>query len=160
MVAAREAIMRKILGPLLVTAVAAVAACTHNDPVDDHGLAAARAQWAAHTPVAYSFVWARGCECPTEVTRPTEITVSSNQIASAVYADDRTPVAEQFRGLLRTVDGVFDDIQSAIDRHAASIDLRFDATRGYPTLVFVDYDRGIADEELSIQLSNLTAVTR
>jgi hypothetical protein len=154
MLAAREVIMRKILGLLLMTVVAAAAACTHNDP-DDHGLAAARAQWAAYAPVAYSFVWARGCECPTEVTRPTEITVNSKQITSAVYVDDRTPVAEEFRGLLRTVDGVFDDVQSAIDRHADAIDLRFDADKGYPTLVFVDYSRQIADEELSIQLSKL-----
>jgi hypothetical protein len=151
MLAAGEPIMRKIFGGLLMTVAAASGACA--DSPNDHGLAAARAKW--DHPVSYQFVWARGCECPTDATRPTLIGVNSNQITSAVYVDDQTPVAEQFRGLLRTVDGVFDDIQSAIDQHAASIDLRFDATRGYPTLVFVDYDRGIADEELSIQLSNL-----
>lgn len=150
--------MRKILGTLLMTVAAASGACT--DSPNDHGLATARAQWTSHAPATYTVVSARGCECPTEVTRPTEITVTSNQITSAVYVDDRTPVAEQFRSLLRTVDGVFDDIQSAIDRHADAIDLRFDPDKGYPTLVFVDYSRGIADEELSIQLSNLTAVTR
>lgn len=139
--------------PLLLMTAAGLAACSQ--PNDDHGLATARARWASRAPDGYRFDWKRGCDCPAEVYRPIEITVASGQIAAAVYSDDRNPVAEQFRSTLRTVDGVFDDVQKAIDQHAAEIDLTFDPSYGYPTSVFIDYSHQIADEELSLQLSGL-----
>jgi hypothetical protein len=133
---------------------ASAAACSS---ADDHGLAAARERWAEHGPATYSFVSTRGCDCPPDVYRPIRVGVASGQIASAVYVDDQTAVAANFRSLLRTIDGVFDDIQSAIDRNAVQIMVDYDPALGYPTSVFVDYSRQIADEELSLQISALHA---
>jgi hypothetical protein len=144
--------MIKRLGYILMIA-AGLAACSQ--PVDDHGLAAARARWASHAPASYRFDWRRGCECPAEVYRPIEITVVSGQITTAVYTDDHSPVADQFRTTLRTIDGVFDDLQKAVDQHAAEIQLSFDPVLSYPTSVFVDYSHQAADEELSLQISGL-----
>jgi hypothetical protein len=124
---------------------------------DDHGLDAARKRWAAHLPGSYSFTRAQRCECLPDQTRPIRISVTAGQITSAVYVDDQRPVSDQVRGTLLTIDGVFDQIQDAIDRDAAEITIAFDPTLGYPTAVFVDYSRQIADEELILEISDLTA---
>jgi hypothetical protein len=145
--------MNTSFGYVLMTAVGLATACSQ--PVDDHGLATARDRWAKQAPAAYRFQWKRGCECPPEVFRQVEITVASGQITSAVYVDDHSPVPDQFRSTLRTIDGVFDDIQMAIHQRAAEIQLSFDPVLGYPTSVFVDYSHQIADEELSLQISGL-----
>ena len=66
--------------------------------------------------------------------------------------------ASRVAAIVRTIDGVFDDIQQAIDQHAAQIQLSFDPTLGYPTAVFVDHSHQIVDEELALQLSGLTTL--
>jgi hypothetical protein len=150
-----ESHMRKIFGYVLMTAAAALGtACSQT--TDDHGLAAARDRWTKQAPGEYRFTWRRSCECPTEMTRPIEIRVTGRQITSAVYVDDRSAVAEQFRSSLRTIEGVFDDLEMAIDQRTAEINLSFDPALGYPTSVFVDYSRQIADEELALQIASLT----
>lgn len=146
--------MRTLSGCFVAAFVASAAACS---PADDHGLTAARERWAKQGPAAYSFVSMRGCDCPPEVYRPMQVSVASGQIASAVYVDDQTAVASNFRSLLRTIDGVFDEIQAAIDQDAAQIMVSYDPTLGYPTQVFVDYSKQAADEELSLQISGLHA---
>jgi hypothetical protein len=142
-------------GYVLMTAMSLATACSQ--PVDDHGVTAARDRWTQHATAGYRFDWQRGCECPPELTRSMEITVASGQITSAVYADDRSPVADQFRATLLTIDGVFDKIQMAIDQRPDEIRLSFDPALGYPTSVFVDYSHQIADEELALQISGLTS---
>lgn len=145
--------MRTLWVCLVVTFVASAAACSS----DDHGLTAARERWAKQGPAAYSFVSMRGCDCPPEVYRPMRVSVASGQITSAVYVDDQAPVASNFHSLLRTIDGVFDDIQAAIDQDAAQIMVSYDPALGYPTQLFVDYSKQAADEELSLQISGLHA---
>ena len=146
--------MRRALGYFLMANLGLGAACSPS--VDDHGLTAARARWARRAPADYRFVWTRACECPPELARPIEISVASDQLTGAVYTDDRTAVADSYRSTLRTIDGMFDDLQMAIDQSADEIDLGFDAALGYPTSVFVDYSRQIADEELQLRISGLT----
>ena len=146
--------MRMLSACLVVISVAFAAACS---PADDHGLTAARERWVKQGLTAYSFVSMRGCDCPPEVYRPIQVGVASGQITSAVYVDDQTAVAANFRSLLRTIDGVFDDIQAAIDRDAAQITVSYDPALGYPTQLFVDYSKQAADEELALQISGLHA---
>ena len=54
-------------------------------------------------------------------------------------------------GGYRTVDGLFDLIQYAINEDAASITAAFDSTLGYPTDANIDYDADTADEEMGFR---------
>lgn len=128
-----------------------------SDSVDDHGLAAARKQWVDHLPASYSFTWMQGCECIGDMTRPIRISVTAGQLTTAVFVDDQRAVGEPVRGALLTIDGVFDKIQNAFDQGAAEVTVDYDPARGYPRSVFVDYSRQVADEELSLQISDFAA---
>jgi hypothetical protein len=151
--------MRIPFACLLLSFAVLGTACTSSgtEPADTKELDTARTQWTTQLPAAYRVTWKQSCFCGTDLLRPIRISVQAGQIVSAVYVDDQQPVASTTRGVLLTVDGLFDKIHAAITEHAAEVDVRFDPTRGYPASVFVDYSKQTADEEFSVQLSDLTA---
>ena len=55
----------------------------------------------------------------------------------------------------QTIEGLFDDIQQAIDEDAATIQAEYDPMRGYPTSAYIDIDQRIADEEISFEAKSL-----
>ncbi len=147
--------MRTSFACLFLTLLTLGTACSRSG--DDHGLGTARMRWVNQLPSSYSFTWTQSCDCLSDMTRPIRITVASGQITSAVFADDQQVVGEPIRRNLQTIDGVFDEIQAALDQDAEEVTVDFDPTRGYPRSVFVDYSRQVADEELILQISNFTA---
>ncbi len=52
-----------------------------------------------------------------------------------------------------TVDKVFDVVQAALDQRAQEIRVSYDPTFGYPTQIFVDPVKAIADDEFSLAIS-------
>jgi hypothetical protein len=135
------------------------AACTDTVPPEQEALELARTTWADQAPGAYRFTWQRSCECAPEATRAIVIEVTGEQISSALYVDDETAVPADVRMYLHTIDGVFAKIQSAIDEGAHAIHVEYDATMGYPRSVAIDYSAHIADEELSLLISDLAALS-
>jgi hypothetical protein len=153
-IAARVNTMRATFTCFAVV-LATLAACSPSAQEQD--LAEAREQWSRRRARSYEFTWQQDCFCEVEWGRPIRISVDgSGQITSAAYVDDRQAVAEPVRNFLATVDGVFDQIEDAIDEDASEIDVSYDATWGYPASVFVDYDRRTADEELTLHLVDFT----
>jgi uncharacterized protein DUF6174 len=150
--------MRTTIACLVLTLATLGTACSES--ADDHGLAAARKQWVSHLPASYSFTWQQGCECIGDMTRPMRISVTAGQLTNAVFVDDQAAVGEQVRRYLLTIDGVFDKIQDAIDQDAAEVTIEYDPALGYPRSVFVDYSTKVADEELSLQISDFAATAR
>jgi len=53
-----------------------------------------------------------------------------------------------------TVENLFGMIQSAINRRAYNIVVTYDSVIGYPTSVFVDYERNTADEEFIFRIDS------
>jgi len=146
----RADVGRTPLACLILMIVALVAAC------DDHGLGDARARWNKRGLTTYRVTSIRSCVCDPDTLRPMQIEVVSGQIVGAVFADDQQPVDDSIRRFLWTVDKAFDVIQSALDDGADQLDVRFDPVLGYPTSMFIDYERRIADEELRLRLEDLT----
>ena len=52
---------------------------------------------------------------------------------------------------------LFDAIQDAIDRQADYIDIDYDPTYGYPTDVYIDYDRRVSSDELVLRTWGMQA---
>jgi hypothetical protein len=49
-----------------------------------------------------------------------------------------------------TIEGLFEEIQRAIESNAFRVDVQYDAELGYPLSIYIDYEEFIADEELII----------
>jgi hypothetical protein len=99
-------------------------------------------------PLSYSYTVHVTCDCPTDVTRPVNVYVDRGSVEYLYYQDDGRAVPYSISNSFPSVEQLFDAIQDGIDRRADRIDVDYDPTYGYPTNVFIDYDRNIADEEL------------
>lgn len=55
----------------------------------------------------------------------------------------------------KSIDGVFEVIASAIQRHAVTLDVVYNPQFGYPEHVSIDYVAEIADEEITINIRDL-----
>ncbi len=131
------------------------------EPLDIHEelqtrLDDARALWASAAPANYSYRFNWQCFCIQDFTALVTVAVEDGRVTSVIRVEDGEPVSDQFRDDFVTVDELFDRIQDAIDRSAASIRAEFDPDTGLPTEVFIDSDVRIADEEIGWNASAVT----
>jgi hypothetical protein len=106
-------------------------------------------------PLSYSYTVRVSCDCPSEITRPVVVWVDRGSIEYQFYEDDGRPVPLSISNSFPSVEQLFDAVQDGIDRRADIIDVQYDFTYGYPTSVYIDYDRRVADEELSVTTRGL-----
>lgn len=135
----------------------ALAACTGSgsSTPEETELQAKRTQFTQNMTGSYQFQWRQSCECSQDATAPMLITVTNGAISDAIYIETELPVPAGIREHLDTIDGVFDRIQDAIDEDAHMIYVEYDAQLGFPKSVAIDYSEQIADEELSLVISNV-----
>ncbi len=110
----------------------------------------ARARWAASGPDAYTMTQSRSCFCPREITGPFEVSVREGSLVSVLL--DGAPVPAE-RAL--TVDGLFDLIADAYAGEADEVRVTYHPTLGYPTDLWIDYERMAADEETGYNVTAL-----
>ena len=144
---------RALVGVALL--VSPLAACDSITGVDDLGRAQSELdrnwdRFQSTAPLSYSYTVRIACECTSDVTRPVTVWVDRGSIEYLLYADDNRPVPFSISNSFPSVEQLFDAIQDAIDRQADNIDVEYDFTYGYPTSVYIDYDRRTVDEELSL----------
>ena len=136
--------------PLLVLLPLLVGCVIFSTPEEDvqGELDINRAQWDAAAIHDYSMSFQRLCLfCSFEFLIPVRITVRGDTIHEVADLDTGAPVAEPAPGVFLTIDEVFDFIQNAIDQNAASIDVGYNSTFGYPTDVDIDFSRSqISDD--------------
>jgi hypothetical protein len=114
-------------------------------------------QFQRTAPLSYSYTVRISCNCPSDVTRPVTVWVDRGSVEYLFYEDDGRAVPLSYANSFMSIEQLFDEIQSAIDEQADYIDVDYDFTYGYPTNVYIDYDRRIADEELSLTSRGLRA---
>ena len=119
-------------------------------------LAAARAAWEGCGLASYSFVLQYLCFCPEEMAGPARITVVDGVVDSATYVSTGEAVNASFT--VRDVPALFDLIDEAIARPADQITVTWDATCGYPTQAYLDYELEADDEELGFSVAELAAL--
>jgi hypothetical protein len=118
-------------------------------------LSANRLAWDENGSADYQFDFKWICFCVIEYTRLARITVTSDSVTAASFVGDGSIVPPDELGRYRTVEGLFDLIEHAINGGAASITAAFDSALGYPTDVNIDYDADTVDEELGFVAQNL-----
>ncbi|NKB71398.1 MAG: hypothetical protein GKR89_30365 [Candidatus Latescibacteria bacterium] len=139
------------------------------EPIDDRkpvpeeiaaALSRNRQQWQELGLRDYRFTFQRICFCLRDYTREVVLEVRDGTIASAHYADTGEEVVDQ--GQLesyRTIDGLFDFLAEAVAERAVQIDAEYDAAQGFPTSIYVDFDRRIADEETGFGARDVEAIS-
>ena len=131
------------------------------DPLDeaDAAYAAARAMWESAELVDYDYSFSRGCFCPQEYVGPHEVSVRDGVVTAATYDGidlKKLPILNltSYDEIIQTVDGVFDEIDRAIDE-ADQLTAAYHPELGYPTDVFIDWEEMIADEEVNYTIVDL-----
>jgi len=150
---------RSLLGALALLPL--LAACDSVTGTDDLSRAQSELdrnwnRFESSAPLSYSYTVRVNCECPSEITRPVVVWVDRGSIEYQYYEDTGLPVPLSISNSFPSAEQLFDAIQDGIDRRADNIDVQYDFTYGYPTSVYIDYDRRVSDEELSLTTRGLT----
>lgn len=129
----------------------------------DAALDAARAKWRAAKLVSYEYGYHKFCECHRDSPPETVVTVRDGSVVNVrhrpVGFTTEVPAAEKNFEYYWTVDGLFDLIATAQTRR---IDVRadYDATIGYPTRIYIDYDMSLIGDELDLRLTGVVPLAR
>jgi hypothetical protein len=120
-------------------------------------------KWLNKKQQNYTFTLQRSCHCLPEYTTPMQITVENGKVVSAfteslaveLRADGSEADSVMIDVIDRamTIDQLFKEIQQSIDNNAASINVKYDPLWGYPTSIYIDLDKRMADEELAFTIS-------
>ncbi|MDZ8187585.1 MAG: DUF6174 domain-containing protein [Nostoc sp. ChiSLP02] len=107
----------------------------------------------------YRYTFSNSCFCIPDARGPVVIEVRNGQIKSvtSVETGQKVPNPEYF-DRYNTIPKLFNVIQDAINRRAASLDIDYNAKLGYPTEINVDYNIQIADEEIYLKIENFQKI--
>ena len=115
-----------------------------------------RQLWESKAINGYHFEHIWICNCP-DIAAPVDITVDGSEIVEVTYLYNEPYRREPDTAEYRTIPGLFNLIQNAIDSGSYSLEAQYDFVFGYPTKVFVDRISGLAGEEIGFSASNLKA---
>lgn len=146
----RRQIFRAVL--LLVLPLALGAQCAVLGPGRDgpQTLEDARRLWLQAGIDDYTLVLRRSCFCIG--IEPVQIVVRDGAAVSYTVIESGEALPADQRAWYPTVEGLFTFVEEAREANAARIDVRYDGVRGYPVRIWVDYDEGIADEEMGFEV--------
>ncbi len=122
-------------------------------------LAAARARWDASGWGDYAFFFNWQCFCGPDRITPVHIEVGDAHITKVRWAREPDAGTILKPEIFRTINGLFDMIEDAIDRDAVRIDATYDPILGHPVSVFIDYEKFTVDEEQGFQVSGVSELT-
>jgi hypothetical protein len=115
--------------------------------VEAKQLQAAEKKWQQNRPTHYIYTLQRTCFCPREYNNPIEIRVLNGVVQKAMLPREGTPLPSVRMDEALTINNLFDVIHKAIDKKAASIDVKYDWRYGYPSSIAIDWEKMMADEE-------------
>ncbi len=138
------------INELIAGVDSALRGCPHRD--DESGeLAAARARWQSLGLTHYEYRYQVGCFCPP----PHDVRIEVLDGEIVAYRDAAGAIIHpEYTDHLHQVEEVFDIIANAIPI-AEQLDVAFSAETGLPDNFYVDYQRLLADDELSLRLGEL-----
>jgi hypothetical protein len=111
-------------------------------------------RWSDQSYASYEYTYQRtNCECLADATRPYVIRVSGDAVVDVRDALTGDPAPATFMPL--TVEDLFGLIDDAIRRDVYALSVEYDRAAGYPTVIRIDYEKQIADDELTIHATSL-----
>lgn len=116
-------------------------------------------RWQAYHLTNYVYDQQNSCFCPYggEVCR---VVVRGNKVVDAIKKSDGQSVPPAALQRYKTVDELFLLVRSLDPDSVASLTIKYDARFGYPSLISVDPNRQIADEEYSYRSENIERLVK
>jgi hypothetical protein len=146
-----------------VLCVLAVVALLPQTARADAALDAARAKWRAAKLASYEYGYHKFCECHRDSPPETVVSVRDGKVVNVrhrpVGSATEVPAAEKNFEYYWTVDGLFDLIAAAEARHV-EVRAQYDAAAGYPTAIYIDYDKNLIGDELDVRLTGVSPLSR
>lgn len=146
---------------LLWLAVAGWAAVAAAAPPAD--LAAARNLWRRAGLSDYEYGYRKYCACHPDTPPETIVTVRGGAIVGVrhrpVDSTNEVPARAGSEHYYWTIDELFDLIASARAR-GAEVRATYDAERGFPSEIHIDYDKNAIGDELDVVLTTVTPLAR
>lgn len=114
-------------------------------------------RWIASAPSAYEFTLRRSCFCGQESLRPVVVSVRNGAVEALRYADDGAAIPLARAGEFPTIDRLFEIIAEARAWPKSTVRVEYDLDCGYPVNVSIDYDPGMADDEMFYSVRSFVA---
>ncbi len=111
-------------------------------------------EWKALRIAAYDYRFVRFCLCDSSLTRPVRVGVVDSAVARVTY-DDGSAAPDSLLRSFFTVEGLFQQVQAAINLRVDSLVVEYDPALHYPTKIVVDQDRLVPNDELALFASDL-----
>lgn len=139
------------LVPLLLATLSLSACTIITGPDDDwdrdqRDLSRAWRLWSAQGIDDYEFVVRRNCYCAMGGVA-VRVVVQNHVVVAREIDLSGVAVPASMAYLYPSIDGLFGLLQGAIDDRADAVSARYDPSYGFPTDLWIDYDRRTADEE-------------
>src|SRR5712691_9889541 len=96
-----------------------------------------RRAWNTQALKSYTYHVRKLCFCPD--VRAVTVVVANGIVVSGLYDDTGAAVPASELSKLYTVDALYDVIQGALDRKAATLTVTYDSALHYPTSIQIDY---------------------
>lgn len=121
-----------------------------------------QAKWDALTATKYAYDYNTSCFCGGIDALPARIVIENNvitevldiQTGQAKTYGNSTPIIDSLSGtIIKKVDELFDIIEDA-RKDADDLEVTFDETNGFPTLISIDWIEDAVDDEISYTISN------
>ncbi len=110
-------------------------------------------EWKAKGISNYGFVWKNTCYCLQEYTQAIKIQVKNGVIENANYLESGLEVGSKVRESVKTLDQVFAMLEKYVNK-ADKVSINYDDEWFVPKAIFIDRDKRIADEEITLSLSD------
>ena len=107
-------------------------------------------KWKKHGITHYMFTSQISCFCQTDYTLPKAIVVKNNEIQSVNGFD----YADLEYETHMTIDEFFDYIENRQNQNPVIESLEFDSVYGFPSYIYFDISKMIADDEISYTITN------
>jgi len=149
--------LRRLSGALLLVAILmswSIQCTPPEGPMDYSFIHDPLARWQAYKLSSYTIDQERDCFCPNGGVH-VRLTIVDDRIVNAVKVSDGSRLPEATWGGYKTVNELFAYVQSVDPDSVAEFHVEYDDKYGYPSFVYLDYSRAIADEELGYRTNNL-----
>jgi Family of unknown function (DUF6174) len=147
----------------LVVAVTLLATVLPGLARADAALDAARARWRQAGLTSYEYGYHKFCECHRDSPPETVVSVRDGKVINVrhrpVGFTNEVPAAEKNFQYYWTIDGLFELVAAALERHV-QVRTEYDATLGYPSKIYIDYDADLIGDELDVRLTSVTPLGR
>jgi hypothetical protein len=135
--------------------------CSLLDPDDSQWdrrsahLQQARELWNSQHVSSYQYTLVAACECAAGFFGTVDVIVQDGVVADVLSRSQGVIVPRDLLPQFHTVESLFRSVEKAIDHHAVRFRAHYDDARGYPTLIDVDVDRRMVDDEYVVSASAL-----